>query len=63
MRVIKASLFAGFTDLAIGLIMSFTGLHEWYYDKFRFFGVLGLAMITYGTWHYILYKKDGAKHE
>ena len=57
-RIIKTSILAGFTDILIGLFMFFTGWHQWYFDHFHFFGVLGLGMLCYGFWHWFLYNKD-----
>lgn len=65
-RIIKASLFAGITDILIGLVMFLTGWHEWYFNHFHVFGVLGLGMIAYAYWHnYFLIKetKKGAGYE
>ncbi len=57
LRVIKSSFYAGITDMIIGLIMFMTGWHQWYYDHFHFFGILGIGMICYAIWHYYLYNK------
>jgi len=57
-RTIKASILAGITDMLIGLIMFLTGWHEWYYNHFHFFGILGIGMIAYGFWHKVLYTKE-----
>ena len=57
-RIIKASIAAGITDTIIGLIMAITGWHEWYYNHFHVFGILGLGMILYGLYHLLFYKID-----
>lgn len=56
-RAIKASFLAGITDILVGIIMHFTGWHEWWYNQFHLFGVIGLGMIAYSFWHYTL--KEG----
>ncbi len=53
-RVIQSSLLAGMTDIVIGFIMYITSWHEWYWERFHTFGVLGIGMVAYGTWHAIL---------
>lgn len=58
-RVIKASFYAGLSDVIIGLIMCITGWHNWYYEHFHFFGVLGIGMLCYAFWHYFLYETRG----
>ena len=57
-RIIRASIYTGISEMSIGLFMAITGLHQWYYDRFHFFGVLGLGMAIYGFWHMILLKKE-----
>jgi len=57
-RTIKASMLAGWTDIFIGLIMYWTGWHQWYFDHFHFFGILGIGMLAYGFWHKLLYEKE-----
>lgn len=57
-RIIKASLFAGATDIIIGLAMHVSNLHEWYFENFHLFGVLGIGMISYGFWHRYFYRKE-----
>lgn len=57
-RTIKASICAGLTDIIIGIIMFLTGWHEWYYQHFHVFGIIGLGMLAYGFWHnYFLIKE------
>lgn len=60
-RIIKASACAGFTELLIGLIMALTGAHQWYFDHFHFFGVLGMGMLVYAYWHGYYFKKETGK--
>jgi hypothetical protein len=57
-RQIKASIFAGFTDILIGFIMFLTGWHQWYFDHFHFFGVLGIGMLAYGYWSIYFYNNE-----
>lgn len=57
-RIIKASILAGATDLLIGLFMAVSGLHEWWFNTFHLFGVLGIGMIAYGLWHAYYYKQE-----
>lgn len=56
-RIYQASIIAGLLDMIVGLLMYLTGLHDWYFDHFKVFGVLGIGMVLYGLSHYILYKK------
>lgn len=56
-RMYKSSIIAGIGDILVGLIMYFTGWHDWYYNHFKFFGVLGIGMIIYGLVHWWLYGK------
>ena len=60
-RIIKASIATGLTEIIIGLFMAGTGLHNWYYDHFHFFGVLGIGMLSYGLWHWYYKIKDTPK--
>ena len=57
-RTYMASIYAGVTDILIGLFMYFTGWHQWYFDHFHFFGVLGIGMLAYGFWHRRFYRRD-----
>lgn len=57
-RIIKASILAGVTDIIVGLFMFITGWHQWYYDHFHVFGILGIGMLAYGIWHGVLYSRD-----
>ncbi len=57
-RTIKASLYAGLTDILFGLIMYFTGIGDWYYTHFHMFGVVGFGMIAYAFWHHIFKKRS-----
>lgn len=57
-RIIKASVYAGWTDILFGLLMYFTGWHQWYFEHFHFFGILGIGMLIYGSWHKFLYEKE-----
>jgi len=52
-RIIKASFFAGLTDIGVGLFMFVTGWHSWYFERFHVFGVLGLGMVAYAFWHFV----------
>lgn len=59
-RVIKATLYTGWTELLIGLIMAWTGWQQWYYEHFHFFGILGMGMLIYSMWHaHFLHKDTG----
>jgi len=57
-RTYKASFYAGFTDILIGLVFYLTGFADWYYAHFHVFGVLGLGMILYSFYHWLLYKRE-----
>jgi hypothetical protein len=57
-RVIKASAAAGATELLIGLVASVTGFHEWYFEHFHFFGVLGVGMLLYAAYHEYYRRRD-----
>ena len=57
-RIYKSSMIAGLLDVLIGLIMYITGLHDWYFEHFKVFGVLGIGMFIYGLVHYYYYKKE-----
>lgn len=57
-RIIKASVLTGITEMLIGLFMALTGLHQWYFDRFHFFGILGLGLLIYGFWLQYFYKKE-----
>lgn len=61
LRVIQASFLAGATDLVVGLFMHFTNLHEWWFEQFHLFGVLGVGFLAYASWHTYLYKRDTGK--
>lgn len=41
----------GVSELIVGFIFVATGWHEWYWNTFKFFGVLGIGMILYAYWH------------
>lgn len=58
LRVIKASFFAGLTDLGIGYLAHKTGFHVWYWDNFHMFGFLGLGMLAYAYWHAFFYYRE-----
>jgi len=58
MRMIKASFLTGVSELLLGVFMSFTGWHDWYYNHFKFFGVLGIGMLFYAFWHWVFYKLE-----
>ena len=60
LRSVNASILAGFTDIIVGLLMFFTGWHQWYFDHFHFFGIMGLSMLFYGYWYIFLLRKEGA---
>ena len=51
LRIIKASILTGFTDIVFGGIMYVTGWSDWYYNHFHVFGVFGFSMLAYGYWH------------
>ena len=51
-RTINAMAMTGVTDLIIGLIMFATGWHEWYFNHFHFFGIMGFSSLAYAFWHY-----------
>ena len=57
-RVIKASLMAGLSDVIVGILFHFTGIHDWYFTNFKFFGVLGIGMLLYAFWHAYFYYSD-----
>ena len=58
LRIIKSTFMAGLTDVLTGLVMFFTGWHEWYFEHFHVFGILGLGMLYYAAWHWYFYVKD-----
>jgi hypothetical protein len=58
MRIIKSSLCAGMTDLALGGVFKLIGFADWYYNTFHVFGILGFGMIAYAAWHYIFYTRE-----
>lgn len=60
-RIIKATIYAGWTELIVGFIMAITGWHDWYFKHFKFFGIMGLGMIFYAMWHHHFYKKETGK--
>ncbi len=57
-RIIKASFYAGIADILLGLVMYFTGLHEWWFKHFHTFGVLGIGLIFYSFFHLLFYRID-----
>ncbi len=57
-RTIKAGVLAGATDILIGLAMYYLGWADWYFDKFHFFGIMGIAMLIYSYWHIYFYQKE-----
>jgi len=57
-RTIKVSLLTGITDIALGLIMYFTGAADWYYEHFHIFGILGMGFIIWAIWHMYFYRKE-----
>lgn len=57
-RVIQASIFAGLTEMALGLVMVLTGTADWYFETFHFFGILGFGLVMYGVYTWILARKD-----
>ena len=57
-RIIKSSFMAGLTDVVIDLIMIMTGVHEWYFEHFKFFGVISIGMMLYAGWHQYFYYRD-----
>lgn len=57
-RTIKASILAGFTDIIFGLIMYFTGVSNWYYATFHFFGIMGFGMLAFGYWSIYFYNRE-----
>lgn len=57
-RIIKSSIMTGISEVCIGLFMAITGWHQWYFDTFHFFGVLGVGMFLYGIWHSYYLKKE-----
>lgn len=54
-RIFTASVITGILELLLAIFMSLTGLHEWYYNKFHMFGVLGIGMLIYGFVHFYLW--------
>ena len=58
MRIIKASFMTGVSELILGLIMSRIGWHDWYWDHFKMFGVLGIGMVFYAFWHYLYLRME-----
>lgn len=60
-RQIKASMYAGITDIIFGLIMYATGAADWYFEHFHFFGILGIGMIFYSVWLLYFYLESEPK--
>ena len=58
-RIIRASLFAGVTEIIVGIIMYATDLGHFWFERAGFFGVMGVCMVFYGCWHWYLKKKAG----
>ena len=59
-RTIKTSIAAGITEMVFGLIMYLTGWADWYFNRFHFFGIMGICMFFYALWNeYFLYKDTG----
>jgi len=59
MRVVKASLWTGITDLLFGVLMFMTGWGDWYYTRFHFFGIIGFSLIIYAYWTLFFMRRDG----
>jgi len=60
-RNIKASVMAGVSDILIGLIMYLTGAADWYFQRFHFFGIMGIGLLLYSYWYIYFYRKDTGK--
>jgi len=58
LRQVKASMYAGLTDIVFGLIMYFTKAADWYFAHFHFFGILGIGMVFYSVWLYYFFALD-----
>ena len=57
-RIIKSSIMTGLTEILIGILFALTGLHDWYFEHFKFFGVIGLGMLLYGLYHYYYWRNE-----
>lgn len=57
-RTIQASIYAGATEIIFGVIMWLTGWGTWYFERFHFFGTMGLCMLFYAYWHLYLLRRD-----
>jgi len=60
-RNIKASICAGVSDIIFGLILYKLDWIEWYFQRFHFFGIMGMAMLFYSFWYIYFYRKDTGK--
>ena len=58
LRQVKASMYAGITDIVFGVFAWLTGFADWYFIHFHFFGILGIGMIFYAVWLYYFYSID-----
>ena len=57
-RNVQASLFAGVTEIVIGVVMALTGWGTWYFEHFHFFGILGVGFILYAYYYCLFYRRD-----
>lgn len=53
-RMIKASALAGFSDILFGVILSLWGFDDWWFEHLHTFGVLGVGMVFYAFYHWLL---------
>lgn len=54
-RIIKSSFLTGISEIILGIVMHEFGWHDWYFEQFKFFGILGIGMIFYAFWHYVFF--------
>jgi len=60
-RIVKASLFAGISELLLGYIFYLNGVGDWWFNNFHFFGYLGIGFILYAFWHQYFINWDNRK--